>query len=406
MPILNVDDSASVIVLKRSMNSGFAGIDNPLFYNPKTAMLFGDAKGSVASIPKSSRRCRRARTGAPGRACATTCPAMKDPGANARSSRTRSRWCRARTSGSRASGSARSSRSTSRRTEGGGRLRDHGGRLRRLPRGRRVHHPAAVADRREVRRVHADAAAPCRRRSRRRRCSGSRTATARGAPAAREQHHPRGRPRPDQQHLRLPYRAAAHDHRQRVRHRARGPRRGPQRRSIRNADPALKATDKVVSCWPSRTRCSPTSPASPTSRSRRWPASARTSQDSDRAVGQPGHRDGRAPGAGFQRQFELLPTFLSELRADAGPAGRVRRHGDTGALRSCARSRRTSTASSRHRRGSPPRPPRRSCRWARQAIPGRKALWPPSRSSTTSATLAKDSKPLAEERPALLASFK
>jgi NAD(P) transhydrogenase subunit beta len=50
MPILNVDESASVIVLKRSMNSGFAGIDNPLFYNAKTAMLFGDAKSSVNEI--------------------------------------------------------------------------------------------------------------------------------------------------------------------------------------------------------------------------------------------------------------------------------------------------------------------------------------------------------------------
>jgi NAD(P) transhydrogenase subunit beta len=50
MPILNVDESASVIVLKRSMNSGFAGIDNPLFYNEKTAMLFGDAKASVSDI--------------------------------------------------------------------------------------------------------------------------------------------------------------------------------------------------------------------------------------------------------------------------------------------------------------------------------------------------------------------
>ena len=50
MPILNVDESESVIVLKRSMSSGFAGIDNPLFYNPKTAMLFGDAKSSVNEI--------------------------------------------------------------------------------------------------------------------------------------------------------------------------------------------------------------------------------------------------------------------------------------------------------------------------------------------------------------------
>jgi proton-translocating NAD(P)+ transhydrogenase subunit beta len=50
MPILNVDESGSVIVLKRSMNSGFAGIDNPLFYDPKTAMLFGDAKASVSEI--------------------------------------------------------------------------------------------------------------------------------------------------------------------------------------------------------------------------------------------------------------------------------------------------------------------------------------------------------------------
>jgi NAD(P) transhydrogenase subunit beta len=50
MPILNVDESRSVIVLKRSMSSGFAGIDNPLFYDEKTAMLFGDAKSSVSEI--------------------------------------------------------------------------------------------------------------------------------------------------------------------------------------------------------------------------------------------------------------------------------------------------------------------------------------------------------------------
>jgi len=50
MPILNVDESQAVIVLKRSMNPGFAGIDNPLFVEPNTMMLFGDAKESVAKL--------------------------------------------------------------------------------------------------------------------------------------------------------------------------------------------------------------------------------------------------------------------------------------------------------------------------------------------------------------------
>jgi H+-translocating NAD(P) transhydrogenase subunit beta len=50
MPILNVDDAQAVVVLKRSMNPGFAGIDNPLFYNPKTVMLFGDAKDSIDKL--------------------------------------------------------------------------------------------------------------------------------------------------------------------------------------------------------------------------------------------------------------------------------------------------------------------------------------------------------------------
>jgi NAD(P) transhydrogenase subunit beta len=50
MPILNVNESDSVIVLKRSMNPGFAGIDNELYYDPKTQMLFGDAKASVADV--------------------------------------------------------------------------------------------------------------------------------------------------------------------------------------------------------------------------------------------------------------------------------------------------------------------------------------------------------------------
>ncbi len=50
MPILNVDHAKSVIVIKRSMNPGFAGIDNELYYNEKTAMLFGDAKKMLTAV--------------------------------------------------------------------------------------------------------------------------------------------------------------------------------------------------------------------------------------------------------------------------------------------------------------------------------------------------------------------
>jgi NAD(P) transhydrogenase subunit beta len=50
MPILDVDKASSIVVLKRSMASGFAGIDNPLFYDEKTSMLFGDAKTSVGEV--------------------------------------------------------------------------------------------------------------------------------------------------------------------------------------------------------------------------------------------------------------------------------------------------------------------------------------------------------------------
>jgi proton-translocating NAD(P)+ transhydrogenase subunit beta len=50
MPILNVDEAQQVVVLKRSMSPGFAGIDNPLFLNPKTVMLFGDAKDSIEKV--------------------------------------------------------------------------------------------------------------------------------------------------------------------------------------------------------------------------------------------------------------------------------------------------------------------------------------------------------------------
>jgi len=50
MPILEVDKSRNVVVLKRSMNPGFAGIENHLYYEPQTVMLFGDAKDSVAKL--------------------------------------------------------------------------------------------------------------------------------------------------------------------------------------------------------------------------------------------------------------------------------------------------------------------------------------------------------------------
>jgi NAD(P) transhydrogenase subunit beta len=53
MPILNVDQAQQVVVLKRSMSPGFAGIDNPLFLNPKTVMLFGDAKDSIDRLTAS-----------------------------------------------------------------------------------------------------------------------------------------------------------------------------------------------------------------------------------------------------------------------------------------------------------------------------------------------------------------
>ena len=52
MPILDVDKAHTVMVIKRSMNPGFAGIDNDLYYMDKTLMLFGDAKAFVTEIIK------------------------------------------------------------------------------------------------------------------------------------------------------------------------------------------------------------------------------------------------------------------------------------------------------------------------------------------------------------------
>lgn len=50
MPILDVENASAIIVNKRSMNAGYAGIENELFFNPKTSMLFGDAKAALTQV--------------------------------------------------------------------------------------------------------------------------------------------------------------------------------------------------------------------------------------------------------------------------------------------------------------------------------------------------------------------
>lgn len=52
MPVINADFARNVFVFKRSMASGFAGIENPLFYLPNTRMIFGDAKASLQALVK------------------------------------------------------------------------------------------------------------------------------------------------------------------------------------------------------------------------------------------------------------------------------------------------------------------------------------------------------------------
>ena len=55
MPILDVDRAQHVFVIKRSMNPGFAGIQNPLFFHDNTMMIFGDAKKVVIDLSESVR---------------------------------------------------------------------------------------------------------------------------------------------------------------------------------------------------------------------------------------------------------------------------------------------------------------------------------------------------------------
>ena len=50
MPIINADEATNIVFLKRSMRPGFAGLDNDLLYNPKTVLLFGDAKDSLTKL--------------------------------------------------------------------------------------------------------------------------------------------------------------------------------------------------------------------------------------------------------------------------------------------------------------------------------------------------------------------
>jgi NAD(P) transhydrogenase subunit beta len=55
MPILDVDQAKNIIVIKRSMGHGYAGIDNELYVNPKTGMFFADAKVGLAAVIASAK---------------------------------------------------------------------------------------------------------------------------------------------------------------------------------------------------------------------------------------------------------------------------------------------------------------------------------------------------------------
>jgi NAD(P) transhydrogenase subunit beta len=50
MPIIHADEAKNIVFLKRSMRPGFAGIDNELLFDPKTTLLFGDAKDTLTKL--------------------------------------------------------------------------------------------------------------------------------------------------------------------------------------------------------------------------------------------------------------------------------------------------------------------------------------------------------------------
>ena len=60
MPVLNVDEAQNVIVLKRSMSTGYAGIQNELFFAPQTQTLFGDAKDTLAATVSELKQLQKA----------------------------------------------------------------------------------------------------------------------------------------------------------------------------------------------------------------------------------------------------------------------------------------------------------------------------------------------------------